>query len=657
MHVRQLTFEQDSDWHPRVLQDGRIMYLRWEYTDTPHYFSRYLFSMNPDGTTQREYWGSGSYFPTAYVWARPIPNHPSMVVGLASGHHAKSETGRLILIDPALGRKYPVRYKPKEKVWGKQRTEINIHPQVLPATETGCVQEIPGWNRDVVGNVYDNQGGNQKYTFQTPWPLSDKYFLVSLSLDNKKWNLALVDVFDNMTVLYEDPNYSIFEAMPLTSRPRPRILADRRMPNTDESVIFCTDIYDGRGLKGIPRGKVKKLRVFSYHYGYVKSGGHESCGLEAGWDIKRILGTVPVEEDGSFCFRAPAKTPLSIQPLDEDGTALAIMRSWMIGMSGEIVSCNGCHEKQNGASLNKRTIAGRNSPRQIEPWYGPPRPFAYSTEIQPILNESCLGCHNDNDNMGNISFEKTNPESWRNDKSYLNLVAFTRHPGPESDLDMFNAMEWHVSTSPLIRMLRKGHHGVELTPEIWSRFYTWIDLNAPHRGMWNNPKYEKRRLDMAKLYASLDYNPEEEHRRSFAVIQNKRTYPLLPPRQAKPRPDGLKAAGFPINTEGAKQLQGDNTEMRFELLNGITIKLVRIPEGEFVMGSQEGYADEAPRSVVNITKPFWMGVTEITNEQYAAFDPDHDTRYLDETGKDHTVPGYIANHPDQGRQRNAVFLR
>ena len=95
--TRQLTFEQDSDWHPRVLPSGKIMYLRWEYTDTPHYYSRYLFQMNPDGTGQTELWGSGSYFPTAYVWARPIPGAGSKIIGVVSGHHAKSETGRLLM--------------------------------------------------------------------------------------------------------------------------------------------------------------------------------------------------------------------------------------------------------------------------------------------------------------------------------------------------------------------------------------------------------------------------------------------------------------------------------------------------------------------------------------------------------------------------------
>jgi len=650
--VRQLTFEQDSDWHPRVHHDGRIMYLRWEYTDTPHYYDRYMFHMNPDGTSQMELWGSGSYFPTAYCWARPIPNHSTMIVGTVSGHHAKSETGRLVLINPALGRKYPLRNKPKSKTWGRENSTINIHPEVLPASVTGCVQEIPGWGRDVVGNVYDNQGGGQKYTFQTPWPLSDKYFLVSLKGFTKGaggggWALCLVDVFDNMTTVYTEKKYAIFEPMPLVARKRPPVLVDRTRKGAP-ATIFCTDVYGGRGLIGVPRGTVKKLRVIAYHYGYLRSGGHESVGLESSWDIKRILGTVPVDSDGSFSFEAPPNTPLAIQPIDEDGAAVALMRSWMVGMPGEMLSCNGCHEDQNEVTPTKMTLAGRRAPSKIEPWRGPTRPFAYTTEIQPMLNKFCLGCHNEAKKKGGISFEKGDAGNWRKDRSYLNLVAFARRPGPESDLDMFNAMEWHVSTSPLIQMFRKGHNGVKLDAEAWDRLYTWIDLNVPHRGMWNNPRYEKRRLDLAVLYAGLTDNPEDEHRRTLKMLKDaEQAKPIMPPKQTKPIPDGLKAAGFPFDAAKAKQLQGDSADIELTLADGITMKLVRIPAGKFVMGSQAGYADEQPRAIVTIDKPFWMGVTEVTNKQYQAFDPKHDTRYLDENGKDHAVPGYIANHVDQ----------
>ncbi len=647
--VRQLTFEQDSDWHPRVLPSGQLLYLRWEYTDTPHYFTRILFSMNPDGTNQKEYWGSNSYFPTAFVWPRPVPGSASKVLGIVSGHHSKSETGRLMLIDPQLGRKYPLRFRPDDKVWGAENTLINIHPDVFPAAVTGCVQEMPGWGRDVVGNVYDNQGGGQKYTFGTPWPLSEKYFLVSLKgfPGTRGWVLALVDVFDNMTVVYQDPQYDIFEPMPFVATKKAPVIVDRTEPGKP-ATIFCSNVYYGPGLKDIPPGTVKSLRIFSYHYGFINSGGHESVGLESSWDIKRILGTVPVEADGSFSFEAPANTPIAIQPLDADGAALALMRSWMTAMPGEALGCIGCHESQNDtAPVIKAAAAGR-APSKIEPWFGPARPFSYPAEIQPLLNRSCIGCHKEG---GSAPFTLVNADAkgdgdWRKDRSYLNLVAYVYRPGPESDYEIYNPMEWHASVSPLVQMLRKGHHGVRLDREAWERFYTWIDLNVPHRGMWKNEEYEQKRHELSLRYAGVSDNPENEYRRILAGLARSSDPPVIPVAPAAPAPDTLKAGDFPLGPEAAKQLQGTAGEMAIPLADGVALRLARIPAGEFVMGSQTGYPDEQPRAVVRIPRPFAMGITEVTCAQYALFDPQHDNRYLVEDGKDHAVPGYIANHPD-----------
>jgi hypothetical protein len=62
-NVRQLGFEQDHDFNPVVMDDGRVLYLRWEYADLPHAHSRRMFTMNPDGTAQTVYYGSNSYWP------------------------------------------------------------------------------------------------------------------------------------------------------------------------------------------------------------------------------------------------------------------------------------------------------------------------------------------------------------------------------------------------------------------------------------------------------------------------------------------------------------------------------------------------------------------------------------------------------------------
>ena len=102
--IRRLTFDQDHDWCPTVLNDGRLLYLRWEYSDIPHFASRILFHMNPDGTDQKEFYGSGSYWPNSMFYARPIPGPATQFVAVVGGHHGVPRMGELVLFDPARGR-------------------------------------------------------------------------------------------------------------------------------------------------------------------------------------------------------------------------------------------------------------------------------------------------------------------------------------------------------------------------------------------------------------------------------------------------------------------------------------------------------------------------------------------------------------------------
>ena len=158
--VRQLTFEQDSDYTPSINNDGRVLYTRWEYSDLMHYYSRILMTMNPDGTSQFSEYGSGSYYPTAILQARAIPGSKQKVVAIVGGHHDVAETGRMVIFDPYLARKYPFKYHPPAKDWGPAGSFLRINTEVLPAEETGCVAEIPGWGQRVVGDVCDQQTGN-----------------------------------------------------------------------------------------------------------------------------------------------------------------------------------------------------------------------------------------------------------------------------------------------------------------------------------------------------------------------------------------------------------------------------------------------------------------------------------------------------------------
>ncbi len=365
--IRQLTVDQEHNWCPTVLNNGRVLYLRWEYTDLPHSNSRILFHMNPDGTGQMEYYGSNSFFPNSFFYARPIPDHPTKVVGMATGHHGMSRSGRLLILDPALGRH----------------------------EADGVVQEIPGWGKKVEPIIKDNLADGVWPQFLHPYPLSEKYFLVSAKpTPNSLWGIYLVDVFDNMLLLCEQPGYALFEPIPLRKTPRPPVIPDKVDRDRQDALVYLTDIYSGGGLRGIPRGTVKQLRLVSYHFSYRGMGGLlGAIGMDGPWDIKRVLGTVPVEADGSALFRVPAYTPIAVQPLDEEGQSLQLMRSWFTAMPGEVLSCVGCHEQQNTATVNRKTIAALGAPAEITPWYGPVRGFSFQREVQPVLDKYCVGCH------------------------------------------------------------------------------------------------------------------------------------------------------------------------------------------------------------------------------------------------------------------------
>ncbi|MAG94318.1 MAG: hypothetical protein CMJ48_11275, partial [Planctomycetaceae bacterium] len=627
--VRQLGFEQDQDWSPTVLNDGRVMYTRWEYTDIPHFFSRLLFSMNPDGTDQKAHYGSNSYWPNGIFYARPIPGHNTQIIGVVSGHHAASRAGELVLFDPAKG----------------------THEA------DGVIQRIPGRGAKVEPVVNDRLVIGSWPKFLHPYPLSEKYFLVAGRMNREsRWGIYVVDVFDNMLPLLVDADYDILEPIPLRAQPRPPVIPDRVKPEVKESIVNLSDVYEGPGLAGVPRGAVKQLRVVAYHYAFQDmADDSRAIGVDASWDtVKLVLGTVPVEADGSAMFRVPANTPITVQPLDEEGKALQLMRSWMTAMPGETLSCVGCHAPASAAPPVRPTLAMQGGPSKLKEWYGPARGFSFQREVQPVLDEYCTACHDgkprgDGKTIADLTDrESTDPRGFS--PSYLELHRFVRRPGAETDYHLLPAAEYHADVSELVQLLKKGHHNVQLDAEAWDRLVTWIDLNVPYHGTWHEAQGEERvagqddrRRALRKLYAGIDEDPEV-----IPVIQREPVKPVLPPPVARAGATNVECPGWPFDAKEAQRRQragGGEISQTIDLGAGVALDLVRIPAGEFVMGDATGYADERPRRE-RIAQSFWIGKLEVTNAQFARFDAEHDSRYIRTHGISSTR-GYAVNRPQQ----------
>jgi autotransporter-associated beta strand protein len=634
--VRQLTFDQDQNWGPTVLEDGRVMFTRWEYSDTPHYFSRVLFTMMPDGLEQFARYGSGSYWPNALFDAKPIPGKPSQFVGIVSGHHGVRHEGEMILFDETLGT------HEADGVVHRYCGPNPVQPQVIDS----YVDVRNPWPR-----------------FVQPAPLDEKQLVVSARTSSgNTWGIYLVDQFDNITLLHYEAGKSLMHPTPVRQVPTPPLIPDRVRTNMTVGTVNIADIHFGPGLRDVPRGKVKSLRLYTFHYGYRGMGGHANVAIDGGWDVKRIIGTVPVEADGSASFTAPANTPISIQPLDEEGKALQAFRSWYTVMPGETVSCSGCHENRNDGMLNRASLASRKEPASITPWLGPERGFNFQREVQPVLDRYCTGCHGGPGGATNVppnlyttnrvgystyGFSTGNPFP----ASYLALHPYVKRTGNEGYFRMNNPGEYHADNSELVQILQKGHYGVQLDTNAWDRLITWIDLNVPAWGIWGehaNPGANRtRRMTTMRDYASVTNDPEAyplpmPARPAFEM-------PSVPP----PVPPATPPPGSVFNASEARARRNAITndlapaELSVDLGGGISLVLNLVPTGAVLMGSATAYPDEAPQTAVTIDRPFYVAKFEIMNKQYALFDPEHRSGFVQAFGKDHNAEGWTCEGSNQ----------
>jgi len=627
--MRRLSYDQDNNWYPVMLPNGRCLYLRWEYADSAHYFSRVLMTMNPDGSDQQEYYGSNSYWPNSLFYTRPLPGSSTKFVGIVTGHHGVARKGRLYLFDV-----------------GQGRHEVD-----------GVLQQIPGYGKKTVllpidasksdtatehyTYVRDGLADDAKQFFLHPFPISDDLFLVAMQdlKVGKNFMLTLVDLYDNQLPLEVDGSYHLLEPFPVKKPEQPAPIPDRVNLDKTNCTVYCVSVYNGPGLAGVPKDKVKKMGVFYYEYSPRNIGGHYTIGMEGPWDPRVMLGTVDVETDGSFLFEAPANVPVAVIPLDSEGKCMQMMRSWFVGMPGEMLSCIGCHEMQNRVSANQKTIASRKKPQQIQSWYGPRRGFAFEREVQNVLERRCIGCHNDTTTVRNALGQKI--PSFVNgkgeggfSKSYLAFHPYFRRNGPEGDYHVLTPLEFHADASELVQLLMKGHQNVKLTQEEWDRITMWFDLNVPYYGTWlergASKNWVARRREFDKEYANNPFNPD--------LIVNPYT-PVAFVEPEKPAP--LPPAQQPLALK-VEPVTGDK-ELKVDLGNGKDMTFVRIPAGTFTMGSDQETPSECPRAGVAIKKSFWMGTTEVSVEQFWAFERSHDNGVYDMHYKDQVKRGYYMN--------------
>jgi len=507
--LRRLSFDQVHTNYPQVMPDGRVVYTRWDYNDRGQLFPQPLFQMNPDGTGQTEFYGNNSWFPTTILHSRGISG-TNKVLCVLSGHHTYQK-GKLAIIDPSQGR--------------QEASGVQL---IAPVRLTEAVKI--------------DKYGYQGHQFQYPFPLSETEYLVTFgtlgskqgrSRSEKPLGIYFMMIDGQRELLAGDPTISCSQSIPLMPRPIPPVQPSRVDYRQNTGVYTIQDIYRGPGLAGMERGTIKRIRVIGLEFraaGIGSNGNNGPAGgalvstpisINGAWDVKRVLGTAPVYEDGSASFTVPARTPVYFQALDARGHAVQSMRSWSTLQPGETFSCIGCHEDKNSSPPSDApvTLAMRAGPLPLEPGNGSPDGFSFPKLVQPILDKHCVACHDREAVLAKTStlslesegqFDKRAQKTWSDGYKALAKRKFANWISPQSAPPMLAPYEAGAAKSPLIDMLEKGHEDVKLTSEEMNTIACWIDLGVPFSGDYTEgmiadqiPKYQFY-LDKRLKHAAQD---------------------------------------------------------------------------------------------------------------------------------------------------------
>lgn len=469
-NIRELSPFEMFEWSPNVDADGRILYARWDYVDRDAMPYMGLWSTLPDGTGARALFGNYTANPHCMFEARRVPGSRKIVF-TAAAHHANT-AGSLVLLDPAKG------------------------PDGLSALER-LTPEVPFPEIEEWPSTF----------YANPCPLSEDYYLVAWSdrplassgegLDNAL-GIYLLDRWGNLELLYRDPALSAMYPLPLRARPRPPVLDSQVALNgPQEGRQLVVDVY--RGLTGVPRGSVRRLRLVGIPGKTQPEPATPLIGLTGHDPGKVILGTVPVEPDGSAYFRVPSGIPFFVQALDSRGMAVQTMRSATYVQPGERSVCIGCHESRNSSPPAQAPMAARREPSPLTPGPSGSWPLDYQVLVQPVLDRECVSCHRPGAQapIFDLTAEKSYQSLTRYGHPSLKTHVVTRHRQGRS-----TSGEGPATTSPLVHLLQKDHYNVRLTPTDWDRLLSWMDTYAQSQGFFSPEQADDLRA-LRRATASL----------------------------------------------------------------------------------------------------------------------------------------------------------
>jgi len=483
--IRCLSPHETNEWHPSVTHDGRIAWTRWDYVDRHFSAAHMPWITTIDGRDPRPIHGNYAWKgsrPDMELSLRQIPNSPKFVA-TAAPHHGQA-FGSLVIIDPRV------------------RDDDGGSPLKRLTPDAGFPETA--------------DGGTE--TYGTAWPLSEDYHLCVYdaatkpaypraprsSYSDANYGIYLVDAFGNLELIYRDPTIGCHQPIPLRGRPRPPVITEgsQRLAESrpGEATVALVDVYDS--LKPWPEGtKIAALRVWQILPLSVapaaRNNGVQVPGTGSVNTGRAVLGTVPVEADGSAHFVVPAGKEVFFQALDGQGLAVQSMRSGTHFQPGETHVCQGCHEPKHRAPLvlTAQRLAMQRAPSRLQPDVDGTNPFSYPRLVQPVLNKHCTDCHAKKADKaprldaepllvtGNAYMDL--PTTYY--ASYVSLApkfGFYEYGRGAGRTHRTTPGEFGARASKLYELLVKGHYDVKLPPEDLHRLAVWLDSCSMFYGVY-----------------------------------------------------------------------------------------------------------------------------------------------------------------------------
>ncbi len=471
-----LSYHETHEWHPSVTNDGMLVYTRWDYVDRDTNIAHHIWTSYPDGRDPRSFHGNYPTRREGRPWMemniRAIPDSNKFVAW--TGAHHGHEFGSLVLIDP--------------------RVE-----------DDGGMSQLTRLTPDTPFPEAEGRPIAQYSRYGTPWPLSEDDYLCVYDADAKNRGVYWLDRFGNRELVYRDPAISCVAPIPLHPRSMPPVIPSGTSQAAEDkhldrpATVAVMNVYDADFFWPTDT-KIEALRVIQLLPKSTAPPNQPRIGCAQQTNARTVLGTVPVESDGSVYFEAPVGKPIYFQAIDRHGTAVQSMRSVTYVHPGEQLTCQGCHERKHdppNRSL-QLPLALQRAPSKIQPDVEGSNPFNYVRLVQPVLDRHCVGCHREKKAL-DLSGKPGAANGWT--QSYANLadkygfyfhvtngsVNTGVHGGSRTTAGQFGAR-----AAGMTKYLDESHYGVKLPPENRHRIALWLDCNSEFYGSYENTELQAR---------------------------------------------------------------------------------------------------------------------------------------------------------------------